>query len=97
MKALILLFDSEIVDEVFTLINLAKIKNYTHFKGLHGSGKQGKKMGTVTWPGTNEMMFLIANEDEVEKLKSIFNDYKENRDTPPPIIFMNWQLTEVIA
>ena len=48
MKALMLIFDSELAEEVFTLMKLAEIVHYTYFKGLHGSGNQGKKEGNIT-------------------------------------------------
>lgn len=53
MNALMALYDSELRDEVFTLMELAKIKSYTQFVGLHGSSEHGKRR--APWPGLGPM------------------------------------------
>ena len=50
MKAVMLLFDSELVEEALLMIRISSIQNYTHFTGLHGSSKSGKKEGSAAWP-----------------------------------------------
>jgi hypothetical protein len=97
MKALMVLFDSELKEELFMLMNLSEIVNYSHFLGLHGSGNQGKKQGSVTWPGTNEIILIIANDEELDRFKSNVQDYKKNKNEPTGLLFFHWELTEVIV
>ncbi|MBL6989732.1 MAG: hypothetical protein ISR65_08135 [Bacteriovoracaceae bacterium] len=90
------LFDSELVDEIFLLMDFAKLVNYTHFKALHGSGKQGKKQGSITWPGTNELIMLIVNDEQLTKFKEVVREYKQNKTDNKALILFYWPLTEVI-
>ena len=97
MKAIIVLFDSELKEEIFMLMKLSDIKDYTHFLGLHGSGKQGMKRDTVTWPGSNEMIMLVLNEEKLNLFKEVVTDYKKNNKTATGLLFFYWELTEFIV
>jgi|GEM_PF-3739852 len=96
MQALMLLFDSDLSPEIFMLMKLTEISNYTHFKGLHGSGNQGKKEGSITWPGNNELMMLLLNEQEIVRLKSAIQEFKKNKNGPTGLLLFYWPLSEVI-
>ena len=96
MKACMVLFDSELNEEVFMLMKLAKIVNFTLFKGLHGSGKQGKKEGSVTWPGANEIMLMLVNDEELDIFKKVVKEFKENKGGHTGLLFFNWELSEFI-
>jgi hypothetical protein len=96
MQAIMMLFDSELSDEVFMLMKLSETINYTYFKGLHGSGNQGKKEGSIMWPGTNELVLLLVNEEQLSTIKQRVKEYKESKDGPVGLILFNWNLNEVI-
>jgi hypothetical protein len=96
MHAMMALYDSDLKDEVFTILELAKIKNYTQFTNLHGSSAQGKKEGSVAWPGANEILLLILSEGEKSVLLEELNHYKQNRETKPPLLVFDWKLSEVL-
>jgi hypothetical protein len=96
MYMVMALFDSDLVDEIFLLMKLAKVENYTLFKALHGSGKQGKKEGTVAWPGTNELIMLIMDKEKLEELKKISIEYKKDKNMEAGYILTYWPLNEVI-
>lgn len=89
------LFDSELRAEMFVLLELAGVKNYTHLVNLHGSSAAGKKEGTVAWPGTNEILLLVLSATEREKLKEIVADFRKRRATPPGLLSFGWQLSEL--
>ncbi len=90
------LFDSEIKDEVFLLLDLTKIKNYTHFVNLHGSSEFGKKENTVSWPGTNEILMLILDSNQYLNFLEAAKKYKKERTPAPPLLLMSWDLKELI-
>ncbi len=95
-QVLMTLFDSELRDELFILLDLAGIKNYTHFVGLRGSSPIGKKEGSVAWPGTNEILLLILNDDEVGTFKNIIADFKKRREQNPGLLAFNWELKDLM-
>jgi hypothetical protein len=90
------LFDSELREEFFLLLELAEVKNYTHFIGLHGSSQHGKKEGTVAWPGTNEIVMLILNDDEKARFFETVENYKQERPKNPPLLTFTWKLSEFV-
>lgn len=96
MNGVIAIFDSELRDEMFMLMRLADIVNYTHFVNVHGSGKQGRKQGSVAWPGYNEVFMMVLSEDDLKRFKETISDFKKNRDEKPGLVFFTWGLTEVI-
>ncbi len=95
-QVLMTLFDSDLRDELFVLLDLAGIKNYTHFVGLRGSSPIGKKEGSVAWPGTNEILLLILNESEIQKFKDIIVDFKKRREQNPGLLTFNWELKDLM-
>jgi len=96
MFAMMALYDSDLKDEVFTLLELAEIKNYTQFTNLHGSSDQGKKEGTVAWPGANEILLLIVTDQEKQRLIEEIQTYKQQREKKPPLLVFDWALSEVM-
>ena len=96
MNGVIAIFDSELREEMFLLMKLANIINYTHFVGVHGSGNQGKKQDSIAWPGTNEVFMMVLSEKDLKDFKKTISDYKKNRDQKPGLVFFFWPLTEVI-
>lgn len=96
MHGVIAIFDSELREEMFLLMRLAKIVNYTHFVGVHGSGNQGRKQGSIAWPGTNEVFMMVLSEEEISFFKKTISDFKKNRETKPGLVFFHWGLNEVI-
>ena len=95
MYALMALFDSELREEIFTLMELAQIKNYTQFVGLHGSSDSGKKEGSVAWPGANEIVLLIVNDEQKIRFNQVVTQYKQERPTRPGLLLFDWHLNEV--
>ena len=95
MKAVMLLFASELVEEALLMIRISNIQNYTHFTGLHGSSKAGKKEGSAAWPGTNEIIMILLSDDELVTLKKIIGDFKI-KHPGRPLLFFNWPLDEVV-
>ncbi len=91
-KVVMALFDSELRDEMFVLLELSGIKNYTHFVGLHGSSNTGKKEGSVAWPGTNEILLLILSTSESNQFQQAVRDFKSRRAKSPGLLTFNWDL-----
>jgi hypothetical protein len=96
MNGIIAIFDSELREEMFLLMRLANVINYTHFVDVHGSGNQGRKQGSIAWPGTNEVFMMVLTNENLEVFKKTISDFKKNRATPPGLVFFHWGLSEVI-
>ena len=90
------LYDSDLREEVFTLMELADVKNYTQFVDLKGSSQHGKKEGTVSWPGSNEIILLIMSEEQKANFCEVVSNYKKERSTPPGLLLFDWKLNEVM-
>lgn len=95
-QVLMTLFDSDLREEVFVLLNLAGIKHYTHFVGLQGSSPIGKKEGSVAWPGSNEILLLILSADEIKNFQEVVSDFKRRRQKAPGILTFNWELRDLM-
>jgi len=95
MVASMALFDSDLREEMFLLLELADIKNYSHFVGLHGSSDHGKKEGSVSWPGTNEILFLIMTDTQTEHFREVVRNFKEEREQAPGLLTFSWPLSEL--
>jgi hypothetical protein len=96
MTAMMVLFDSEIRDEIFMLLELAALKNYTHFVNLQGSSEHGKKEGTVSWPGSNEIMLLILSDHQKKLFSEEVNQFKKERTPKPGLLCFSWPLKDFI-
>ena len=96
MLALMILFDSELRDEIFMLLKLTEIQNYTQFTNLKGSSVHGKKEGSVSWPGANEIILLIVNEEQKLRLCEHIKNFKTEREPTPGILVFDWQLKDVL-
>ena len=96
MFAIMALYDSDLEDEVFTLMELAEIKNYTQFIGLNGSSVHGKKEGTVAWPGSNEILLLVLNAEEKGRFEQVVTDFKQERTPAPKLLIFDWNLNKVM-
>lgn len=96
MKAVMALFDSDLREELFTIMELCEIKNYTHFVNLRGSSTHGKKDGSVAWPGSNEILLLILSPEQRETFKNNISHYKDNRDSKPGLLVFDWQLDSML-
>ena len=95
MKCVMALFDSDLREELFMLMELAELKNYTHFVGLHGSSNVGKKEGTVAWPGSNEILMMILSESQYEPFKELIAKFKKERKPAPGILLFTWPIAEM--
>ena len=89
------LYDSELRDEMFMLLELAQIKNYTQFYGLKGSSDQGKKEDSVSWPGSNEILMLAMSSEEKKRFKDEVKRFREERSQPPGLLVLNWDVKEM--
>jgi hypothetical protein len=89
------LFDSELREELFLILELSNLKQYTHFVGLHGSSDFGKKEGTVAWPGTNEILMLILNETQNELFKVTILKFRTERTPAPALLVFTLPMAEM--
>lgn len=96
MNAMMALYDGDLKEEIFTLMELANIKNYTQFRGLNGSSAKGKKEGTVSWPGSNEILLLILDDQQKVEFQKIVKEYKQERTPAPGLLLFDWSLSGVV-
>lgn len=49
---------------------------YTLIPDIQGRGKADRKLGTVTWPELNFMLFAYVDDGEVAAIRAIVDDIK---------------------
>lgn len=96
MKAVMILFDSELREEVFMIMKLVELVNYTLMPNLFGSGNQGKKEGSIAWPGNNEIVLLVVTPDQYTRVKEEIHRFKSARTSKEGMLLFNWSLDEVV-
>lgn len=97
LKAAMILFDSDLREEVFMIMKIVEIVNYTLMPNLFGSGNQGKKEGSVAWPGTNEIVLLVVNSEQYEKVKAEIHRFKMSKASKEGLLLFSWKLDEVVV
>ena len=45
--------------------------------------------------GTNEIIMILLNDEELNKLKKVISDFKQ-KHPGRPLLFFNWPLNEVV-
>lgn len=70
MKAIMIIFNQALSEEVLALLDEKKIRGFTKFNNLQGRGtdKGEPKMGTHTWPALNNSVLCFTAADKTEEL-----------------------------
>ncbi len=79
MKALIVIYDQELQNELDFILRSNKIEYYTRFDGVFGKGRSGLKMGDSIGPGTNRMYCIVLEDTTAQKLSQELKNFKNQK------------------
>ena len=70
MKAVMIVFNQSISDEVYDILDKLKIRGFTRWTDVHGRGsdKGEPHFGTHIWPSVNGVLLTVVDEDKVEPI-----------------------------
>lgn len=72
MKAIMIIFNQALSEEVLTVLDELEIRGFTKFNNLQGRGTESgePKMGTHTWPALNNSLICFTPEEKSKELLS---------------------------
>ena len=80
MKLLVVIYDSGIEESIDEVLEELNLPGYTKLFDAHGFGGQGLKLGSVTWSGTNNVLYCALPEDRipplVERLRKLQAEFR---------------------
>ena len=83
MKAVMIVYNHAITEEVVDALDNLNIRGFTRFLNVHGQGseKGEPRLGTHIWPSQNAVVLTVINDDLVdpllEKIKEINAEAEE--------------------
>jgi hypothetical protein len=79
MKMFMIVYSQAADYDVITQLKKAGIKRYTKMEQAHGEGNDTEpKLGTHTWPGKNNVLFLAVPSEEIETVRGVVKYLKES-------------------
>ncbi|MCD6385808.1 hypothetical protein J7M23_08525 [Candidatus Sumerlaeota bacterium] len=97
MKAIFLVHNVGISDELEELLKKVGIENFTRWERVQGVGQSsGPHLGTHIWPSINSALFVVADD---EKAKVLLEGVRQLRTDPlfskEGIKAFCWDITEI--
>jgi hypothetical protein len=78
MKMFLIVYSRESDEDVVAAFKSAGIMGYTKMQEVRGEGRETEpKLGTHIWPGMNNILFLVMNDDEVPPIKELIKRLKQ--------------------
>jgi nitrogen regulatory protein PII len=72
MKMFIIVYSWGIDDEVIAALTKRGLKAYTKWTKVLGCGTETEpKMGTQVWPGENDVITMVINDEDAAKVKEV--------------------------
>ncbi len=70
MKAVMIVYNQSISDEVYEALDNVHIRGFTRWVDVHGRGSESGEphYGTHIWPSLNAVILTVVEEDRVEPL-----------------------------
>ncbi|PKN60269.1 MAG: hypothetical protein CVU53_03955 [Deltaproteobacteria bacterium HGW-Deltaproteobacteria-11] len=79
MKMFMVVYSQAADYDVIAQFKKAGIKRYTKMEQAHGEGDDTEpKLGTHTWPGKNNVLFVAVPSEEIETVRDVVKSLKEN-------------------
>ena len=72
-----IVFNRAIDDEIRELMENSGIKYYTRWKDVTGVGTKGPNFGDHVWPGMNNVVMTVIEEDKKENLIKGINSLRD--------------------
>ena len=77
MKMVMIVYNEVMDSEMMDALKCCGLKSYTKTIGVFGSGKaSGTHMGDDVWPGKNNILQVVCETEETEKLIPIIKDMR---------------------
>jgi hypothetical protein len=79
MKMFMIVYSQAADYDVIAQFKKAGIKRYTKMEQAHGEGDDTEpKLGTHTWPGKNNVLFVAVPSEEIETVRGVVKYLKES-------------------
>lgn len=79
MKAVMIVYNEAIEQEVANAVASAGVEEYTKMTGVLGSGAgSGPRLGDSVWPGANNTIFVIAEDPLAGKLTDVVAELRKS-------------------
>jgi len=79
MKMCMIVYSQAADYDVIEQLKKAGIRRYTKMEEAHGEGDDTEpKLGTHTWPGKNNVLFVAIPDEECMKIRDVVSYLKEN-------------------
>jgi nitrogen regulatory protein PII len=77
MKMLIIVYSDIIDEEVVAMLKKAGVSGYTKWRETLGEGPgTGPRLATNTWPGKNNVIAVVVDDDDLPGVSGILRDLK---------------------
>jgi|YNPMSStandDraft_1061717.scaffolds.fasta_scaffold29537_2 hypothetical protein len=76
MKMLILIGPEGREHDLRALIENHHIHSYSEFRGVIGTGRTGRHLGTPVFPGTLVMIFTVVEDPKVQELRDAVEKFR---------------------
>jgi nitrogen regulatory protein PII len=77
MKMLIIVYNDVVDEELVAMLKKAGVSGYTKWKEALGEGPgTGPKLATNIWPGKNNVIAVVVNDEELPAVSGFLRDLK---------------------
>ncbi|MBI4632339.1 MAG: hypothetical protein HY742_00385 [Deltaproteobacteria bacterium] len=78
MKMLFIIYSLEIDEAIVTAFKRSGMGGYTKVKEVCGEGRETEpKLGSHIWPGKNNALFVVVEDNETQKAKELVRQLKK--------------------
>lgn len=78
MKMFVIVYSREADEDILDAFKRSGITGYTKMQEVRGEGKETEpKLGTHIWPGMNNILFLVLEDDKVPPIKNLIKQLKQ--------------------
>ena len=79
MKAIIIIYDQELQNEVDFILRSSQIQYFSRFDGVKGQGDSGLKLGDAVGPGLNSAYWIVLQDDQTKTVIRDLKDFKNHK------------------
>ena len=78
MKMLFIVYSREADEAVVDAFKRSGMRGYTKMKECYGEGEETEpKLGTHIWPGMNNVLFVVIEDDEAKRAMYLIKELKK--------------------
>ena len=79
MKMLFVIYSREADEDVVLAFKQSGMRGYTKMQEVYGEGKETEpKLGTHIWPGMNNVLFVVIEDDDVKGSMDLIRQMKKD-------------------